>query len=90
MLDLPLICEFPSAVPSQRGISSRLPLCGRWYAGSPLQDGVFVDVDTLPGGSLTDFNLGNTGVHFPLKRHFHHTQSARPHACKLRCTDLER
>lgn len=44
-------CEFQSG-----GLS------GRWYADTPLQDGVFVDIDTLPGGSLSDFNLGNTAV----------------------------
>lgn len=34
----------------------------RWYKGTPLQDGVFVDYETLPGGNLPDFNLGNTVV----------------------------
>lgn len=34
----------------------------RWYKDTPLQDGVFIDFEALPGGNLPDFNLGNTVV----------------------------
>lgn len=34
-----------------------------WYAGSPQTDGVFLDYTGMPGGSYTQFNLGDLAVH---------------------------
>ncbi|SDK14135.1 Pregnancy-associated plasma protein-A [Nonomuraea maritima] len=34
-----------------------------WYAGSPALDGVVIDWRSLPGGAMTNYNRGFTGVH---------------------------
>ncbi|SEM19191.1 zinc metalloprotease [Nonomuraea pusilla] len=34
-----------------------------WYAGEPELDGVVIDWRSLPGGQMTDYNRGFTGVH---------------------------
>ncbi|MEV0594195.1 zinc metalloprotease [Nonomuraea cavernae] len=34
-----------------------------WYQSSPGSDGVVIDWRTMPGGPLTDYSLGYTGVH---------------------------
>ncbi|MGP3954595.1 zinc metalloprotease [Nonomuraea sp. 3N208] len=34
-----------------------------WYAGAPLLDGVVIDWRSLPGGTMTNYNRGFTGVH---------------------------
>ncbi|MFB4265846.1 zinc metalloprotease [Nonomuraea sp. GTA35] len=34
-----------------------------WYAGAPALDGVVIDWRSLPGGALSDYNKGFTGVH---------------------------
>ncbi|RVX47906.1 pregnancy-associated plasma protein-A [Nonomuraea polychroma] len=34
-----------------------------WYAGAPLLDGVVIDWRSLPGGAMTNYNRGFTGVH---------------------------
>jgi hypothetical protein len=34
-----------------------------WYAGAPELDGVVIDWRSLPGGAMTNYNRGFTGVH---------------------------
>ncbi|MEU8247571.1 zinc metalloprotease [Nonomuraea sp. NPDC048916] len=34
-----------------------------WYNSGPTSDGVVIDWRTMPGGPLTDYSLGYTGVH---------------------------
>ncbi|MFG1698700.1 zinc metalloprotease [Nonomuraea sp. NPDC049309] len=34
-----------------------------WYEGAPALDGVVIDWRSLPGGAMTDYNRGFTGVH---------------------------
>ncbi|UBU15188.1 zinc metalloprotease [Nonomuraea gerenzanensis] len=34
-----------------------------WYAGAPALDGVVIDWRSLPGGAMSDYNKGFTGVH---------------------------
>ncbi|NRQ32883.1 zinc metalloprotease [Nonomuraea sp. NN258] len=34
-----------------------------WYAGSPRLDGVVIDWRSLPGGAMSNYNRGFTGVH---------------------------
>ncbi|MGN9838574.1 zinc metalloprotease [Nonomuraea sp. H19] len=34
-----------------------------WYAESPAMDGVVIDWRSLPGGAMSDYNRGFTGVH---------------------------
>ncbi|TDD37762.1 zinc metalloprotease [Nonomuraea terrae] len=34
-----------------------------WYAGAPALDGVVIDWRSLPGGPMTNYNRGFTGVH---------------------------
>ncbi|WP_246149402.1 zinc metalloprotease [Nonomuraea turkmeniaca] len=34
-----------------------------WYADAPLLDGVVIDWRSLPGGAMTNYNRGFTGVH---------------------------
>ncbi|WP_240777277.1 zinc metalloprotease [Nonomuraea basaltis] len=34
-----------------------------WYEGAPVLDGVVVDWRSLPGGTMTNYNRGFTGVH---------------------------